>query len=88
MAAKSSKTVLNGERSDYEGSLVLTDGITVNVQLMEDLEIEYDGGIPSSISGGQIKITLIDNVTGSKLRPGSPTVSSSELYITAGLNEG
>lgn len=88
MATKGAKNVFNGERSDYEGALVLTDGITVNVELMEDLEIEYADGAPDSISGGKIKITLFDNVSGSKLKPASPTVSGGALFITAGLNEG
>ena len=88
MAAKSAKIVLNGERSEYEGNIVLTNGITVNVELTEDLKIEYEEGVPYSLTGTTMKLSLIDNVSGTKLLALSPTLIGDDLYITVGLSNG
>lgn len=90
MAVKSTKTVLNGERSYYEGALVLTNGITINVKLPDEVEIEYDeNNIPSSFSGSRIEVSFIDNVSGLMLNAGDPVVhTDGSLSVTLGYNGG
>lgn len=86
MAAKSTKAVLSGERSEYEGALVLTNGLTVNVELTEELEIEYDeDNMPDSFSGNRIKISLFDNVSGVKLRAASPEAVGNDIYFNVNV---